>query len=69
MAGLGPKSNREEEKKMTKQMTPAEIEFLRQSFARFAPISGQVTLVGVEPGPCPPPNIPAALALASVTMK
>ena len=54
---------------MTKQMTPAEIEFLRQSFARFAPISGQVTLVGVEPGPCPPPNIPAALALASVTMK
>jgi len=63
------KSNREEEKKMTKQMTPAEIEFLQQSFARFVPISDKAILVGVEPGPCPPPKIPAAIALASVTMK
>jgi len=67
MAGLGPKSNREEEKKMTKQMTPAEIELLQQS--RLAPISAKAALVGVASGPCPPPNIPAALALASVTMK
>jgi hypothetical protein len=66
---LAPRSNREEEKKMNKQMTPAEIEVLQQSFARFIPISDQAILVGVEPGPCPPPNIPAALALASVTMK
>ena len=68
MAGLGPKSNREEEKKITKQMTPAEIELLQQS--RLAPISAKAALVGVESGPCPPPpNIPAALALASVTIK
>jgi hypothetical protein len=63
----GPKSNREEEKKMNKQMTQAEIELLQQS--RLAPISAKVALVRVESGPCPPPNIPAALALASVTMK
>jgi hypothetical protein len=54
---------------MNKQMTAAEIELLQQSFARFAPISEKATLVGVESGPCPPSNIPAALALASVTMK
>jgi len=54
---------------MNKQMTVAEIELLQQSFARFAPILEKATLVGVESGPCPPPNIPAALALASVTMK
>jgi hypothetical protein len=64
-----PKSNREEEKKMNKQMTPAEIELLQQSFAGLAPISAKATLVEVEAGPLPPPNIPAALALASVTMK
>jgi len=52
---------------MNKQMTPAEIELLQQS--RLAPISAKAALVGVESGPCPPPNIPAALALASVTMK
>jgi hypothetical protein len=69
LATDGPRSNREEEKKMNKQMTPAEIELLQQSFARFAPISEKATLVGVESGPCPPSNIPAALALASVTMK
>jgi hypothetical protein len=63
------KSNREEEKKMNKQMTPAEIELVGQSFARFVPISDKAFLFGVEPGPCPPPNIPAAIALASVTMK
>jgi hypothetical protein len=62
-----PKSNREEEKKMNKQMTPAEIELIRQG--RFAPISEKATLVGVESGPLPPLNIPAAIALASVTMK
>jgi hypothetical protein len=69
LASDGPKPNREEEKKMNKQMTPAEIELLQQSFARFVPISDKAALVGVESGPCPPPNIPAALALASVTMK
>ena len=54
---------------MTKQMTSAEIELIRQSFARFAPSSEKATLVGVESGPLPPPNIPAAIALASVIMK
>lgn len=54
---------------MNKQMTPEEIELLQQSFARLAPISAKVALVEVEPGPCAPPNIPPALALASVTMK
>jgi hypothetical protein len=53
---------------MTKQMTPAEIEVVKQSFARLIPISDKAVLVGVEPGPCPPPKIPAAIALASVTM-
>jgi hypothetical protein len=52
---------------MNKQMTPAEIELIRQG--RFAPISEKATLVGVESGPLPPLNIPAAIALASVTMK
>jgi len=65
----GPKSNCEEEKKMNKQMTPAEIEVLQQSFARFAPLSEKATLVGIESGPLPPPNVPAALALAGMTMK
>jgi hypothetical protein len=50
---------------MNKQMTPAEIELLQQSFAWLAPISGKAALVEVEAGPLPPPNIPAALALAS----
>jgi hypothetical protein len=54
---------------MNKQMTPAEIELLQQRFAGLAPISAKTTLVEVEAGPLPPPNIPAALALASVTMK
>ena len=53
---------------MNKQMTPAEIEFVQQSFA-ITPISEKAALVGVESGPLPPPNIPAAIALASVTMK
>jgi hypothetical protein len=57
------------QKKMNKQMTPAEIEFVQQSFARFTPISEKAALVGVESGPLPPPNIPAAIAFASVTMK
>ena len=54
---------------MNKQMTPAEIELLQQSFPWLAPISGKAALVEVEAGPLPPPNFPAALALASVTMK
>jgi hypothetical protein len=55
---------------MNKQMTPAQIELVQQSFARLAPISDKATLVGVESGPWPaPPNIPAAIAPASVTMK
>ena len=62
-------SHAKEERKMNKQMTAAEIELLQQSFARFGPISEKAALVGIESGPCPPPNIPAALALASVTMK
>ena len=33
---------------MNKQMTPAEIEFVQQSFARFTPISEKAALVGVE---------------------
>jgi hypothetical protein len=60
---VAPKSNREVEKKMNKQMTPAEI-------ARLAPISAKATLAGIESGPWPPPpNIPAAVAPAGVTMK
>jgi len=51
---------------MNKQMTPAEIELIRQG--RFAPME-KATLVGVESGPLPPPNIPVALALAGMTMK
>jgi hypothetical protein len=38
---LGAKSNREEEKKMNKQMTRAKIELVLQGFARLAPISGK----------------------------
>jgi hypothetical protein len=34
-----PQSNREEKTKMNKQMTPAQIELIQQSFARLAPIS------------------------------
>jgi hypothetical protein len=55
---------------MNKQMTPAEIELVQQSFARPDPISDKSALVGVEPGPWPPsPNIPAAIAPADVNMK
>ena len=36
---MAPKSNREEKKKMDKQMTPAQIELIQQSFAGLAPIS------------------------------
>jgi hypothetical protein len=39
--GWAPKSNREMEKKMNKQMTPAEIELVQQSFARSDPISNE----------------------------
>ena len=52
---------------MNKQMTPAEIELVKQSFARLAP--NKSALVGIESGPWPPPpNIPSAIAPASVTM-
>jgi hypothetical protein len=54
---------------MNKQMTPAEIALVQQSFARLAPISDKVALTEVGAGPLPPQNIPAALAIASVTMK
>ena len=65
-----PKSNREEEKKMNKQMTPAEIELVQQSFAWLAPISDKAALAEVQSGPWPPPpNIPAAIAPAGMTMK
>jgi hypothetical protein len=58
------------EKKMNKQMTPAEIELVQQSFARSDPISDEAALVGVESGPWPPPpNIPAAIAPAGMMMK
>jgi hypothetical protein len=53
---------------MNKQLTPAEIRHVRQSFVRLAPISDKATLVEVEPGPRPPSTVPAAIALASVTM-
>jgi hypothetical protein len=46
---------------MNKQMTPAETELFRQAFTRLA--------FGVESGPKPPQNVPAAIALASVMMK
>ena len=36
---------------MNKQMTPAEIELVQQSFARFAPLSDKATLVS------PPPRV------------
>jgi len=58
------------EKKMNKQMTPAEIELVQQSFVRPDPISDKAALVEVESGPWPPPpNIPAAIAPAGMTMK
>jgi hypothetical protein len=67
---VAPKSNREEEKKMNKQMTPAEIELVQQSFTKLAPISDRTALVEVQSGPWPPPpNIPAAIAPAGMTMK
>lgn len=67
---VAPKSNREMERKVNKQMAPAEIELIQQSFARPDPISDKAALVGVEPGPWPPPpNIPAAIAPAGMTMK
>ena len=58
------------QRKMNKQMTPAEIELVQQSFARPAPISVGAALAAVESGPWPPPpNIPAAIAPAGMTMK
>jgi hypothetical protein len=65
-----PKSKREEEKRMNKQMTPTEIELVQQTFARLAPISDTAALAEVQPGPWPPPpNIRAAIAPAGMTMK
>jgi hypothetical protein len=55
---------------MNKQMTPAEIALVQQSFVRLAPISDKAGLVRVESGPWPPPpNIPAAIAPTGVNMK
>jgi hypothetical protein len=55
---------------MNKQMTPAEIELVQQSFARLAPTPDQAALAEVQSGPWPPPpNIPAAIAPAGMTMK
>jgi hypothetical protein len=55
---------------MNKQMTPAEIELVQQSFTKLAPISDKTALAEVQPGPWPPPpNIPAAIASAGMTMK
>jgi hypothetical protein len=55
---------------MNKQLTPAEIELVEQSLARLAPITDKAALAKVESGPWPPPpNIPAAIAPAGVTMK
>jgi len=51
-------------------MTPAEIGLVQQSLSRLAPISDKAALVGVEAGPSPSAlNIPAVIALASMTMK
>ena len=55
---------------MNKQMTPAEIELVQQSFARPDPTSDKAGLAAVESGPWPPPPyIPAAIAPAGMTMK
>ena len=55
---------------MNKQMMPGEIELVHQNLARLAPISQKAAFVGVESGPWPPPpNIPAAIGPAGVTMK
>jgi hypothetical protein len=55
---------------MNKQMTPAEIEAVRQSFVGFSQSSDKAGLVWIESGPWPPPpNIPAAIAPAGMTMK
>ena len=55
---------------MNKQMTPAEIELVQQSFARLAPNSDKADLAEVQSGLWPPPpNIPAAIAPAGMTMK
>jgi hypothetical protein len=68
--GLHDEHRRREEKKMNKQMTPAEIQLVQQTFARLAPISGKADLAEVQSGPWPPPlNIPAAIVPAGMTMK
>ena len=55
---------------MNKQMTPAEIELVQQRFAKLAPISNKAALAEIQSGPWPPPpNIPAAIAAAGMTMK
>ena len=55
---------------MNKQMTSAETELVQQSFAGLAPISNKAALAEVQSGPWPPPpNIPAAIAPAGMTMK
>jgi hypothetical protein len=61
-----PKVKPRRGKKMNKQMTPAEIELNK---AALVGIESGPALVGIESGPWPPPpNIPSAIAPASVTM-
>jgi hypothetical protein len=68
--GQAPKRSREEETKMNKQMTPAEIEAVRQSFVGLPQSSDKTRLIWIESGPWPPPpDIPAAIAPAGMTMK
>jgi len=54
---------------MNKQMTPAEIELVQQSFAKPAPISVGAALAAVESGPWPPPPNVRPIAPAGMTMK
>jgi hypothetical protein len=44
----GPKSNREEEKKMNKQMTPAETEFVQQGSVRLTALSDKARPIDDE---------------------
>ena len=54
---------------MNKQMTPAEIDFAPAKLREIYSNLGQGRFGWGRRSPLPPPNIPAAIALASVTMK
>jgi hypothetical protein len=45
---VAPKSTREEEKKMNKQMTPAETEFVQQGSVRLAALSDKARPIDDE---------------------